>query len=50
MKKAILSVLFAMIFISTLPAQEMQECFPEELLPDHITQLTDFGQRSEWSH
>lgn len=50
MKKAILSLLFAVIFISSLHAQEMQECFPEELLPDHITQLTDFGQRSEWSH
>ncbi|MDZ7718219.1 MAG: hypothetical protein U5K72_05295 [Balneolaceae bacterium] len=50
MKKTILSVLFATMFISTIHAQEMQECFPEDLLPDHITQLTDFGQRSEWSH
>lgn len=25
-------------------------CFPEEKLPDYITPLTDFGQRSEWSH
>jgi hypothetical protein len=50
MQKAVLSLLFATMFISTLHAQEMEPCFPEELLPDHITQLTDFGQRSEWSH
>ncbi len=24
-------------------------CFPEDKLPDYITPLTDFGQRSEWS-
>jgi hypothetical protein len=24
-------------------------CFPRDYLPDHITPLTDFGQRSEWS-
>lgn len=33
----------------SLYAQEMQECFPADQLPDHIIQLTDFGQRSEWS-
>lgn len=25
-------------------------CFPAEHLPDHITPLSEFGQRSEWSH
>lgn len=24
-------------------------CFPKDLLPSHITPLTDFGQRAEWS-
>ena len=26
-----------------------QGCFPSDKLPSHITPLTDFGQRSEWS-
>lgn len=26
-----------------------QGCFPENKLPSHITPLTDFGQRAEWS-
>ncbi|CAN5157606.1 hypothetical protein BH23BAC1_BH23BAC1_26880 [soil metagenome] len=26
-----------------------QDCFPEDKLPPHITFLTDFGQRAEWS-
>ncbi len=29
--------------------RSVQGCFPEEHLPDYITPLTDFGQRSEWS-
>jgi Tol biopolymer transport system component len=29
--------------------QSIQGCFPNNLLPPHITPLTDFGQRSEWS-
>ncbi len=27
-----------------------QECFPKEKLPSHITLLTDFGERPEWSN
>jgi hypothetical protein len=28
---------------------QAQNCFPNDKLPAHITQLTDFGQRAEWS-
>ena len=26
-----------------------QGCFPQDKLPPHITSLTNFGQRAEWS-
>lgn len=41
-----------LIFTYDIQAQnnpQLQKCFPADQLPSHITQLTDFGQRSEWS-
>ena len=36
-------------FVFTNCKQVTQSGFPGDKLPAHITQLTDFGQRSEWS-
>ena len=30
-------------------AEQIQGCFPNDKLPSHITPLTSFGQRAEWS-
>ncbi|MEI6276901.1 MAG: hypothetical protein WCP08_12965 [Prolixibacteraceae bacterium] len=30
--------------------QKVSSCFPAEKLPEYITPLTSFGERSEWSH
>ncbi len=38
-------------FVFMFPSDELyaQGCFPQDKLPSHITSLTDFGQRAEWS-
>jgi Tol biopolymer transport system component len=43
--------LLAAIFPSILACNPTvpEGCFPKNQLPEHITVLTDFGQRSEWS-
>lgn len=43
--------LFYFIILSHLICHNItgQGCFPAEKLPSHITLLTDFGQRAEWS-
>lgn len=40
--------LFLVVIFSCTP-KEPEGCFPKDQLPDHITPLTYFGQRSEWS-
>ena len=42
---------FVTLFFLVLSTHTLlaQSCFPADQLPSHITQLTDFGQRAEWS-
>jgi len=44
-------ILFTILLLWCLSCtnREPEGCFPKEQLPGHITPLTDFGQRSEWS-
>lgn len=44
-------LLISAVFGEELLAQEHQvkSCFPSEKLPNYITPLTEFGQRSDWS-
>lgn len=46
-KYSIISLIFLGIVACRLENQE--GCFPSEDLPEHITPLTNFGQRAEWS-
>jgi hypothetical protein len=52
MNKNILICLLLISFSCLLSNNELQgqDCFPLDKLPDHITVLTDFGQRAEWSN
>lgn len=43
-------LLFAVLACSDSNKNGINGCFPKEHLPSHITPLTEFGQRSEWSH
>lgn len=36
--------------VNPVPAQENQSATPADDLPPHITRLTHFGERAEWSH
>jgi len=51
MRKRYVFYLFFIGFIIAFSNNNLnaQGCFPSEKLPSHITYLTDFGQRSEWS-
>lgn len=51
MKKIIIFCLLFFSFILVLSncEQKIEGCFPADKLPAHITPLTTFGQRSEWS-
>lgn len=51
MKKIYLIYLLLTSFSLVCPKCELhaQNCFPQNKLPPHITFLTDFGQRAEWS-
>jgi len=46
---AFLLLLLGLVVLFTGCHQNIQGCFPADKLPDHITPLTSFGQRSEWS-
>jgi hypothetical protein len=46
-KQQFLFLLVGLLFINT--TLHAQVCFPEDKLPRHITALTSFGQRAEWS-
>ena len=41
--------LFSIILVFLNCGRKIEGCFPADNLPKHITPLTDFGQRSEWS-
>ncbi len=41
--------LLSFIFLFSNCEQKIEGCFPSDKLPAHITPLTTFGQRSEWS-
>jgi len=49
MKGKLLFTYFALLLCLSCSNPGPEGCFPANLLPDHITPLTDFGQRSEWS-
>lgn len=50
MKNAALYLMFISISLVFLNCdQKIEGCFPASKLPPHITPLTEFGQRSEWS-
>jgi len=38
-----------LVLLQACEQKQVTGCFPAELLPDHITPLSSFGQRSEWS-
>ena len=42
-------LLVGLIFVFSSCEQSIEGCFPSDKLPAHITPLTNFGQRSEWS-
>jgi len=43
-------VVLFVIMAGTALAQKPKGCFPGDKLPPYITLLTEFGERSEWSH
>lgn len=45
----LLLLILSFIFVFSGCEQKIEGCFPADKLPSHITPLTDFGQRSEWS-
>ncbi len=47
MRKPVLN--FLLSFFLGFPFAFSQGCFPPDKLPTHITALTNFGQRAEWS-
>ncbi len=47
--KPIYFLAIATILLSCSTGEEPTGCFPADKLPDHITPLSSFGQRSEWS-
>lgn len=48
--KILLVLYFIGVTMSSVIAQQPAGCFPKDKLPEYITPLTSFGERSEWSH
>jgi Tol biopolymer transport system component len=48
-KYAFSLLIVGFIFACSNNEQRIEGCFPSDKLPAHITPLTNFGQRSEWS-
>jgi hypothetical protein len=45
----VLLIIISSIILFSNCEEKIEGCFPSDKLPDHITPLTTFGQRSEWS-
>lgn len=46
----IIPLIATTISCKNMPQKEINGCFPSEHLPAHVSPLTEFGERAEWSH
>jgi hypothetical protein len=49
MKNNFFILVVIILWSQSCTVRDQEGCFPNEQLPDHITLLTNFGQRAEWS-